>query len=175
MRQLNGKLKNTDQKLTRWMADNGIILLRISLGVVYFWFGVLKFFPQMSPAEDLVAKTIYTLSFGLIDGSISMPVLAIWECSIGLGLMLGLFLRATLLLLGLQMIGTITPIFLFPEAVFVYFPFVLTLEGQYIVKNLVIISSAIVIGATVRGGEVIADPEVARAAKKREMQKASKE
>jgi len=79
-------------------------------------------------------------------------VLAAWECLIGLGLITGLFLRFTLLLLFVQMPGTVTPIFLFPDEIFVRPPFVLTLEGQYIVKNLVLISAAIVIGATVRGG-----------------------
>ncbi|MGW8251395.1 MAG: DoxX family membrane protein [Anaerolineales bacterium] len=157
------------------MADHGITLLRISLGVVYVWFGVLKFFPAMSPAEDLVVKTIYTLSFGLVPGDVSMPILAAWECLIGLGLAFGVYLRATLLLLALQMIGTITPVFLFPGAVFIHFPYALSLEGQYIIKNLVIISSAIVIGSTVRGGEVIADPIVAREAKQKEAQRATKE
>lgn len=155
------------------MADHGITLLRISLGVVYVWFGVLKFFPEMSPAEDLVAKTIYTISFGLVPGNISMPILATWECLIGLGLAFGIYLRATLLLLALQMIGTISPVFLFPGDVFIHFPYALSLEGQYIVKNLVIISSAIVIGSTVRGGEVIADPVVAKEAKKKEVQRAT--
>jgi hypothetical protein len=62
------------------------------------------------------------------------------------------------------MLGTFTPVILFPGEVFARFPFVLTLEGQYIVKNLVIISAGIVIGATVRGGQVVADPEAAQLA-----------
>ena len=56
-----------------------------------------------------------------------------------------------------QMIGTLTPIFLLPDQVFTRFPYGLTLEGQYIIKNLVVISSGIVIGATVRGGGIISD------------------
>jgi len=55
------------------------------------------------------------------------------------------------------MIGTFTPVFLFPEEVFSTFPFALTLKGQYIIKNLVIMSAGIVIGATVRGGKLIAE------------------
>jgi hypothetical protein len=71
-------------------------------------------------------------------------------------------MRITLLLLFLQMAGTFTPILLFPAEVFTRIPYAPTLEGQYIIKNLVLISAGIVIGATVRGGAVVADPEVVR-------------
>ena len=71
-------------------------------------------------------------------------------------------MRATLALLFFQMLGTITPIFLFPELVFTRVPYAPTLEGQYIIKNLVLISAAITIGATVRGGGLVASPVVAR-------------
>jgi uncharacterized membrane protein YphA (DoxX/SURF4 family) len=161
-------LWKTDQILTAWMADHGIVLLRISLGVIYLWFGALKFFPQLSPAEDLATRTISKISLGLIPPSFSLPLLATWECVIGLGLLSGLFLRGILFLLGLQMLGTISPIFIFPEEVFLRVPYAPTLEGQYIIKNLVIISAAIVIGATVRGGRMIADPEIAEKASEEE-------
>jgi hypothetical protein len=66
-------------------------------------------------------------------------------------------LRETLLLMFLQMLGTMTPIILLPEEVFTMFPYGLTLEGQYIFKNLVVISAGIVIGATVRGGTIVTE------------------
>jgi uncharacterized membrane protein YphA (DoxX/SURF4 family) len=146
-----------DASLTSWMARNGVLLLRISLGVVFFWFGVLKFFPGLSPAQTLAGDTIAELSFGLLSAETAVLLLAIWECLIGLGLLFGLFLRATLFLLWLQMLGTITPLFLFPEICFVSVPFVPTLEGQYIIKNMVLISAGLVIGATVRGGRLTAE------------------
>jgi uncharacterized membrane protein YphA (DoxX/SURF4 family) len=127
---------------------------------VFTWFGLLKFFPGLSPAEDLAARTIDLLSFGLIEPGGSMIILAAWETLIGIGLISGIFLREVLLLLFVQMVGTIAPVFIFPEEVFRSFPFVLTLEGQYIFKNLVLISAGLVIGATVRGGFLISDPEV---------------
>ncbi len=148
-----------DRAITEWMAHNGVLLLRISVGIVFFWFGVLKFFPNLSPAEALAARTIETLSFGLVKPALSLPVLAAWECLIGLGMISGKFLRATILLLLLQMIGTITPLFLFPGETFTTFPFAPTLEGQYIIKNIVLISAALIVGATVRGGQLVADPE----------------
>jgi uncharacterized membrane protein YphA (DoxX/SURF4 family) len=153
-----------DVHITTWMARHGIPLLRISLGIVFFWFGVLKFFPGLSPAQDLATRTIDILTFGLIPANVSILVLATWECLIGLGLIFGAFLRATLLLLFLQMLGTILPVFFFPQEVFTRFPYAPTLEGQYIIKNVVLIGAGIVIGATVRGGAVVADPRIARVA-----------
>jgi uncharacterized membrane protein YphA (DoxX/SURF4 family) len=144
------------------MAQYGVRLLSISLGVVFFWFGVLKFFPGSSPAEDLATKTISMLTAGLIPPNVSILVLATWECVVGLGLILGLFMRATLLLLFLQMLGTVTPLFFFPQEVFTRIPFVPNLEGQYIIKNVVLISAGLVIGATVRGGAIVADPQSAQ-------------
>src|SRR5215471_1422487 len=148
-----------DVRITEWMARHGVTLLRVSLGIVFFWFGVLKFFPGLSPAEDLAARTISVLTFNVVPPSVSIPVLATWECLIGLGLLSGRYMRITLLLLFAQMIGTVLPIFFFTAEVFHVFPIAPTLEGQYIIKNIVLVSAGIVIGATVRGGKVIADPQ----------------
>jgi uncharacterized membrane protein YkgB len=142
------------------MADHGLTLLRIALAVVFFWFGVLKFFPNASPAEALAGRTIETLTFGAIREDVALPILAVWEVLIGIGLFLGRWMRAVLLLLFVQMLGTITPLFLFPTETFTIFPVAPTLEGQYIIKNVVIVSAAIVLGATVRGGELSPEPVV---------------
>jgi uncharacterized membrane protein YkgB len=136
------------------MANYGIQSLRISMGIIFIWFGVLKFFKGYSPAEDLAVTTIHILTFNLFTDQVIIYGLAFFETLIGLGLAFKMFLRETLLLLFIQMIGTITPVFLLPDQVFNIFPFSLTLEGQYIVKNLVLISAGIVIGATVRGGKI---------------------
>ena len=134
------------------------------MGLVFFWFGILKFFPGLSPAQDLAARTISTLSLGLIGPAISLPLLATWECAIGLGLISGKCLRLTLLLLFLQMPGTMLPMLFFPHEVFTVFPIAPTLEGQYIIKNLVLVGAGFVIGATVRGGWMIAEPPQAHGA-----------
>jgi uncharacterized membrane protein YkgB len=151
-----------DAGITRWMARYGVTLLRISLGMVFFWFGFLKFFPGLSPATELATRTIDVLTFGKVPQNVAINVLAAWETLIGLGLIFGIAMRATLLLLFVQMLGTITPIFFFPDLVFTRVPYAPTLEGQYIIKNVVLISAGIVIGATVRGGALVAEPEVAR-------------
>ena len=118
---------------------------------MFLWFGVLKFFPNLSPAEDLAARTIEQLTFGLVQPDVSLPVLAAWESVIGIGLILGRWLRGILFLLAVQMAGTFTPLLLFPNETLTVFPIVPTLEGQYIIKNIVLIGAAMVVGATVRG------------------------
>jgi uncharacterized membrane protein YphA (DoxX/SURF4 family) len=159
MSDLQRRLDRMDARATAWMADHGVTLLRVSLGAIFLWFGALKFFPALSPAESLAGETIATLSGGLVSPELAVPVLAAWESLIGLGLLTGVLMRGTLLLLWLQMAGTITPLFLFPERCFHAIPYAPTLEGQYIIKNLVLISAGIVIGATVRGGRLMADPD----------------
>jgi ABC-type uncharacterized transport system permease subunit len=81
---------------------------------------------------------------------VSLPLLAAWESAIGLGLLSGRLLRTTLLLLFVQMPGTLMPLLLFPEETFTRVPLAPTLEGQYIIKNLVLVGAALVIGSTVR-------------------------
>lgn len=154
MRFSNEKLQKLDISITRWMASAGLPLLRLSIGIIFLWFGGLKYFEGLSPAEDIATRTIETITFGMIPEKLILYGLATWEVLIGLGLIFRVFLRETLLLLYLQMIGTFMPVFLFPEDVFMVFPYSLTMEGQYIIKNLVVLSAGIVLGATVRGGRL---------------------
>ncbi len=147
--EMNERLSAIDMRVTEWMAEHGIQLLRIAIGLVFVWFGGLKLLPGLSPAEGLVRATM-----PFVPGELFVPLLGIWEVLIGLGFLTGRFLRATILLLFLQMPGTFLPVLLLPDQVFTSFPFGLTLEGQYIFKNLVLISGALVVGATVRGGRL---------------------
>jgi uncharacterized membrane protein YphA (DoxX/SURF4 family) len=159
MASLNQTFRRVDVSITRWTAKASIHLLRISLGVVFLWFGALKMIPGLSPAQALAARTIETLTFGIVSPEISVALLAVWECAIGLGLITGLFTRLTILLLLTQMAGTMLPILFFPSETFTRFPYAPTLEGQYIIKNVVLIAGGLVVGATVRGGRVIAHPD----------------
>ncbi|MFP4059005.1 MAG: hypothetical protein ACOCYF_01175 [Bacteroidota bacterium] len=154
MKLKGSKFEKVDKTLTQWMAEHGLKLLRISVGIIFTWFGILKFFKGLSPAESLAITTIDILSFRLIPEDVIIYGLATWETLIGIGLLLKIFMRETLLLLYLQMLGTFTPVFLLPNEVFAEFPYALTIEGQYIFKNLVVISAGIVLGATVRGARI---------------------
>jgi uncharacterized membrane protein YphA (DoxX/SURF4 family) len=150
---LEGGFNEIDKVITRWMARYGLVILRLGLGIVFFWFGALKLVPGLSPAEELVRNTTY-----FVDPDLFLPVLAIWEMAIGVGLIFGRFMRITLLLLFLQMAGTALPLVILPEAVWTVFPYGLTLEGQYIIKNLVLIGAALALGGTVRGGRLEPNP-----------------
>jgi uncharacterized membrane protein YkgB len=155
---LPSRLEPIDVRVTSWMARHGVLLCRTALGIVFLWFGALKFVPNWSPAADLATRTIARLTAGRMPTGLELPILATWEVLIGLGLLSGRYLRVTLLLLFLQMPGTMLPLVFFPNETFVAFPYVPTLEGQYIIKNLVLIGAALVIGATVRGGQLSASP-----------------
>ena len=145
------KLSSFETKAYQWMAKNGILLLRISIGIVFFWFGIQKFFPGLSSAEDLASRTIESMSFGLVGPKVSMPILATWEVLIGLTFMFRYLMRIAVPLLFLQMIGTVMPLLLFPADTFVPPPLVPTLIGQYIIKNIVIVTGAMVVGAYYKG------------------------
>lgn len=133
-----------DPVIAGWMARNGILMLRWSLGVVFVWFGGLKTV-GMSPAQELVARTVYWF-----PPEMFIPILGWWEVLIGLGLIVRPLARMAIALLFLQMPGTFLPLILLPEICFTSIPFGLTIEGQYIIKNMVLISAAIVVGGTVR-------------------------
>lgn len=137
------RLEKWDENISTWMNRHGRRLLRYSLALVFIWFGALKTLGA-SPANDLVSRTIYWL-----PPEVFLPVLGWWEVTIGLCLLFRPLLRLGLLLLFLQMPGTFLPFVITPERCFERFPFVLTTEGQYIVKNLVLLGAALVIGGTV--------------------------
>ena len=147
-----------DRSVARWMAQHGITLLRWSIGLIFIWFGALKLVPGLSPADQIATDTTMALTFGVLSENTARIALAVLELAIGIGLVTRRFLRVTLLLLFSQMAGTLTPLFIFTERIWSDFPFVLTLEGQYIIKNAVLISAGFVIGATVRGGRLVEDP-----------------
>ena len=138
------------ERLTTWLAPYSVVLLRLSLGGIFFWFGLLKFFPGLSPAEALATRTLAALTGGVLAPQSAMLLLALWETAIGVGLLLGVCPATTLTLLFLHMGGTLTPLVLFPHDVFTHLPYAPTMEAQYIVKNLVFISAGVVIGTTRR-------------------------
>ncbi|MDN5286339.1 MAG: hypothetical protein JWR38_2613 [Mucilaginibacter sp.] len=147
---------NLEMSSIEWKARNGLNILRVSLGLVFIWFGILKFFPGISAAEVIAGKTIYKLTFGIVKPPVSLPFLALWECTVGLGLITKRWMNLTLLLLYFQMAGTFLPLVFFPHETFTTSIFIPTLLGQYIVKNIVLLSAGVVIGATIKGGKLMA-------------------
>ena len=129
-----------ETQLIHWMRRYGLTFLRLSIGSIFVWFGLLKVIGY-SPATELVTQTVYW-----VDPAWFVPFLGWWEVVIGLCFLHRPMLRLGLLLLAPQMVGTVLPLFLLPHITWqsVGLP---TMEGQYIIKNLLIISGALVVGA----------------------------
>lgn len=146
---LNERLDQIDQVATRLMARYGLRLLSISMGLVFVWFGALKIV-GMSPAEPLIRDTLDFLPTALVNPLILL--LAVWEVTIGIGFLTGKAKRLVLIMLLMQMVSAMSPLVLATERLWEVFPFVWTLEGQYVFKDIILVSAGLVIGATNRGG-----------------------
>ena len=157
MQNLLPKLHRAETSFTQWLVGHSLAVLRVSLGAVFLSFGLLKFFPGLSPAQELATHATDVLSFGLLPAGVSIVMVAALECTIGLGLISGRFLRLTLLLLGFQMVGAMSPLLLFPGELFSGPYHAPTLEAQYILKDVVLISVGLVLGATMHGGRIVSE------------------
>ena len=129
-------------------------ILRLALGVVYFHFGFIKFFPDLSPAELLATQTIIRLTAGWMDANTALFMLAIMECALGLALIFNVWMRAAFLLFLFHMAGTFTPLFVLPELAFKISPLAPTFEGQYILKNVVFVAAGWAVFAPALFGRV---------------------
>ena len=141
MRQLTG----LDDRISRFLQRWSITLLRLSVGVVFIWFGALKVF-DVTPVAGLVADTVYW-----VDPDWFVPFLGAFEIVVGVGLIAGRALRVVLGLFTLQMAGTFLVLIVQPDVAFRDGnPLLLTVEGEFVVKNLVLLAAGMVVGATVR-------------------------
>jgi uncharacterized membrane protein YkgB len=142
---LTRAVDRVDAHLIPFLRRTAVPMLRVSLGLVFVWFGLLKVF-DVSPVASLVARTVYW-----VDPDAAVTVLGVFEAFVGTMLLLGWALRLTLLLFVAQMVGTFLTFVILPEVTFRHGnPLLLTVEGEFVVKNLVLISAALVVGATVR-------------------------
>ncbi|MFO7847192.1 hypothetical protein [Rhodohalobacter sp.] len=139
----------TDRRIAESMNRIGLPALRISLGIIFIWFGILKTI-GLSPAEGLVLATVDWMP--IFTAETWLVIIGWWEVIIGICFLFKSTLRIAIGLLAMQMAGTLLPLFILTEVTFQTgaFPYAPTIEGQYIIKNLLIISAAIVIGGTVR-------------------------
>ncbi|WP_432021445.1 DoxX family protein [Streptomyces sp. 1222.5] len=144
-----------EERFVRFSMRLGVPMLRASIGVVFVWFGIVKFFPGISPVDKLAVKTVGLLTLHIMSGDMCRLVLAFLETGIGLGVITGRLPRVTLTALFLHMAGTLTPLVLFPHEIWKQ-PLVASLEGQFIIKNFVLISAGVSITATLLGGGLVA-------------------
>ncbi|MBD5785950.1 DoxX family protein [Cellulosimicrobium terreum] len=138
--------------LTRWSVP----ALRVALGLVFLGFGALKFLPGGSPAESIAARTVETLTFGVVGGTAAVIFTAVLETFIGLTLLSGRLLKVGLLALAVAMVGILSPIVLFSGELF---GDGVTLMGQYVLKDVVLVTGAAVVAAVALGARMTLDDE----------------
>lgn len=144
VKQLETQWERLDRAMIAFMTAYGTRLLQVALAVTFIWFGALKVVGR-SPVADLVAETVYWL-----PPAFFVPFLGWWELVVGIGLLLGVALRLVLLLFWLQMAGTFLVLILRPSLAFQSGnPLLLTASGEFVIKNLVLITAGLVIGSTV--------------------------
>lgn len=146
---MKSKFEQIDATISSFMRRWGVFALRISLGIIFIWFGILK--PLgLSSAQSLVEATVYWMPF--LSPEMWSDIIGWWEVAIGVAFLFRKTIRIAIALLAVQMVGTFLPLVILPSVAFQagHLPYAPTLEGQYIIKNLVIISAALVVGGTVR-------------------------
>jgi uncharacterized membrane protein YphA (DoxX/SURF4 family) len=159
---LFNRFDQLDTAINRWLVAHSIALLRIGMGLVFLGFGVLKFFPGISPIEDLATRTTHVLTLGLLSGHAAMDFVAGLECLIGLCFLTGRFLRVGVWLMAAQMIGAMSPLLIYPGELFIKPYFAPTLAAQYIIKDIILVAAGMVIAATWTGARIVAQPQSLR-------------
>jgi len=141
-----------DQKISAIMKRWSIPAIRLSFSIIFIWFGILK--PLgLSSAKGLLLATVEWLPFG--EARTWLEIIGWWEVLIGIAFLFNRTTRIAIALLFTQMVGTFMPLVFLPEVTFQQGHYLLpTLEGQYIIKNLMIISAALVLGGAVRKGKM---------------------
>ena len=142
----------------RRLAPHSVDLLRLSLGLVFLAFGGLKFFPGLSPAAGLAGATVSALTLGLVPPGPGLVLVAALETAIGLSLLTGRLLRLGVALLGVAMVGILAPLVLVPEALFRGALYAPTLEGQYVLKDVVLLAAGLAVAARVFGRHAAGAP-----------------
>jgi len=156
---LVNRFDQLDTAINRWLVAHSIALLRIGMGLVFLGFGVLKFFPGISPIEDLATRTTHVLTLGVLSGHAAMDFVAGLECLIGLCFLTGRFLRVGVWLMAAQMMGAMSPLLIYPGELFIKPYFAPTLAAQYIIKDIILVAAGMVIAATWTGARIVAQPQ----------------
>ncbi|TVZ15171.1 doxx family protein [Maribacter sp. MAR_2009_72] len=116
-------------------------ILPSTIGIVYLFFGLLKFFPNTSPAEDLVEETITNLTYNLVPDQMGLLLLASFETFIGIAFLANLRNKYIIYSAIAHIVMTFTPVFILPELLFGKNEFTITLLSQYIFKNIIILGA----------------------------------
>jgi putative oxidoreductase len=153
------RVEQVQRRAVRWLAAYSVDVLRVSLGVVFLVFGALKFFPGLSPAEELAERTIETLTLGVVPGPAALLLTAVMESFVGLTLVTGRLLRTGLAVLGVSLIGIMSPLVLFFTDLVPGAP---TLEAQYVFKDIVLAAAGMVVAARALGARLVTRDQLDR-------------
>ena len=155
------RLAVIDAAVHRLLVARSLLLLRWAVGVIFLYFGALKLVPGYSPAESLVMETIKTLTFDLVPGRAGVAFTGAIECALGVLLLTGWFRRLTIYVLGLELVGILAPLVLLPTRLFDS-PAAPTIEGQYVLKDIILVAAGMVLATTIRGGRLVTGPHTAQ-------------
>jgi hypothetical protein len=145
-------LEDVEARFVHWATCHAVDALRVALGGIYLYLGSLKYFAG-SAAEELAGKMISLLTAGLAGPQVSIPVLATAEAAVGLALVANVSARLVVPVLMGHMAGTFSPLVLLPHETFgASWPYAPTLVGQYILTNVLIVGTALVLSGTAAGG-----------------------
>lgn len=158
MRSVYQRFLHIENHIHHQLVLHSIRALRIAVGAVFLGFGVLKYFPGVSPAQNLAEATTHILFLGLVPGGVAIVMVATLECFIGLCLLLNRWMRLAIWLLAAEFVGIISPLILLPGRLFAGPGHAPTLEGQYVLKDIILVTAALVIAAaSFRGGRLVRD------------------
>jgi len=147
-----------ENRIHQLLITHSISVLRISVGAIFLGFGLLKFFPDVSPAQVLATDAVGALTLGLIPGSVSIYGVAGLECFIGICFLAGRWMRLAIWLLAVQFVGILSPLIFNTAELFAGPHNAPTLEGQYVLKDFILVAAGMVIAAgTFRGGRMVRD------------------
>ena len=144
-------LHRAEATIHDWLGRHAVTFLRISMGVIILGFGFLKYFPGLSPAQHMVLTVNRELTFGIMPDRITLMLFATFECVIGLSLITGVGLRVIIYPMAVWAVGILSPLVLMPAELFSGPDHTPTLEGQYVLKDVILLAATLVIAnATIR-------------------------
>jgi uncharacterized membrane protein YphA (DoxX/SURF4 family) len=156
MRRQYQRFLHLENILHHQFVAHSIAVLRVAVGAVFLGFGFLKYFPGVSPAQSLTEATTHILFLGLVPGRVAMIGIATLECFIGASLIAGRPMRLAMWLLACEFVGILSPLVLLTGRLFAGPHHAPTLEGQYVLKDVILVGAAMVIAAaTFRGGRLV--------------------
>ena len=133
------------------IKQTSILLSRIALFVIYFWFGLLKIVglsPASGMVQELFGKTVAHMPVvSSMSPSVFVIIFGVFEVIIGILFIIPGKERWALWAFGVHMVTTTLPLFFLQASVWQHI-FVPTLEGQYIIKNIALMACATTILAS---------------------------